>query len=90
MRGDFLDVNERRGVTPYLRSQRERFANFGYAVSGNNCSLFSNLILRYGGIRERLSESDHTFPSIWAYAKAAATGPCTSTRRSPADVSRTA
>jgi Sulfatase len=71
VRGDFLDVNERRGVTPYLRSQRARFANFGYAVSGNNCSLFSNLILRYGGIRERLSESVHTFPSIWAYAKAA-------------------
>ena len=71
VRGDFLDLNERRGVTPYLRSQRQRFANFGYAVSGNNCSLFSNLILRYGGVRERLAESVHTLPSIWDYAKAA-------------------
>jgi len=71
VRGDFLDLNERRGVTPYLRSQRQRVANFGYAVSGNNCSLFSNLILRYGGVRARLAESVHTFPSIWGYAKAA-------------------
>jgi lipid A ethanolaminephosphotransferase len=71
VRGDFLDLNERRGVTPYVRAQQERLANFGYAVSGNNCSLFSNLILRYGGVRERLAESVHTFPSIWAYAKVA-------------------
>ena len=71
VRGDFLDLNERREVTPYLRSQRQRIANFGYAVSGNNCSLFSNLILRYGGVREQLAESVHTLPSIWGYAKAA-------------------
>lgn len=71
VRGDFLDLNERRDVTPFLRSQRARFANFGYAVSGNNCSMFSNLILRYGGVRERLAESVHTFPSIWSYAKTA-------------------
>lgn len=71
VRGDFLDLNEWRDVTPFLRSQRARFANFGYAVSGNNCSLFSNLILRYGGVRERLAESIHTFPAIWSYAKKA-------------------
>ncbi|MGH6900329.1 MAG: sulfatase-like hydrolase/transferase [Geminicoccaceae bacterium] len=71
VRGDFLDLNEPRDVTPYLQSQRERIANFGYAVSANNCSLFSNLILRYGGVRERLAESVHTHPSIWSFAKAA-------------------
>jgi hypothetical protein len=71
VRGDFLDLNEPRDVTPYLLSQRQRIANFGYAVSGNNCSLFSNLILRYGGVRERLAESVHTYPSIWSSAKAA-------------------
>jgi hypothetical protein len=71
MRGDFLDLNAPRGVTPYLLSQRDRLANFGYAVSGNNCSLFSNLILRYGGVRERLAESVRTNPSIWSFAKAA-------------------
>jgi Sulfatase len=71
VRGDFLDLNRRREVTPYLLSQRQRIANFGYAVSGNNCSLFSNLILRYGGVRERLAESVRTYPSIWSFAKAA-------------------
>ena len=71
IRADFLDLNAPRDVTPYLLSQRERLANFGYAVSGNNCSLFSNLILRYGGVRERLAESVRTYPSIWSFAKAA-------------------
>jgi lipid A ethanolaminephosphotransferase len=71
VRGDFLDLNERRGTTPFLRFQRAKIANFGYAVSGNNCSMFSNLVLRYGGIGERLAESVQTFPSIWSYAKAA-------------------
>ncbi|MGH6902954.1 MAG: sulfatase-like hydrolase/transferase [Geminicoccaceae bacterium] len=71
VRGDFLDLNRRREVTPYLLSQRQRIANFGYAVSGNNCSLFSNLILRYGGVRERLAESIRSQPSIWSFAKAA-------------------
>lgn len=71
MRGDFLDLNAPGDVTPYLLSQRDRLANFGYAVAGNNCSLFSNLILRYGGVRERLAESVRTYPSIWSFAKAA-------------------
>jgi Sulfatase len=71
VRADFLDLNEPRGITPYLLSQGARIANFGYAVSGNNCSLFSNLILRYGGVRERLAESIRTYPSIWSFAKAA-------------------
>ena len=71
VRADFVDLNEPRGITPYLRSQRARIANFGYAVSANNCSLFSNLILRYGGVRERLAESIRTYPSIWSFAKAA-------------------
>ena len=71
VRGDFLDLNERRDVTPYLLSQRRHIANFGYAVSGNNCSLFSNLILRYGGVPEHLPESVHTYPPIWSFAKAA-------------------
>jgi hypothetical protein len=71
VRGDFLDLNEPREVTPYLRSQGQRIANFGYAVSGNNCSLFSNLILRYGGVRQRLAESIRSHPSIWSFAKTA-------------------
>jgi glucan phosphoethanolaminetransferase (alkaline phosphatase superfamily) len=71
VRADFLDLNRVQGSTPFLQSHAGRFANFGYAVAGNNCSLFGNLILRFGGVPDRLSESIRTGPSIWSYAKAA-------------------
>lgn len=71
IRADFLDLNGAKGVTPYLASQAHRFANFGFAVAGNNCSLFSNLILRFGGIEHKLAQSIRTGPSIWSYARAA-------------------
>ena len=71
VRADFLDLNLERGVTPFLRSRGESIANFGYAVSASNCSLFSNLTLRFGGTPERVSESIRSGPSIWSYAHAA-------------------
>ena len=71
VRADFIDLNGARGVTPVLLEHEREIANFGYAVSGNNCSIFSNLALRFGGHPERLSESLRTGPSIWAYAHAA-------------------
>lgn len=67
VRADFL----RADVVPFLWAQGQRFADYGYAVSGNNCSLFSNLILRFGGIPERLPESISSQPSIWSFAHAA-------------------
>jgi glucan phosphoethanolaminetransferase (alkaline phosphatase superfamily) len=71
VRADFLDLNKVQGTTPFLLSQADRFANFGYAVAGNNCSLFSNLILRFGGVPSQLSESLRTGPSVWSYAQSA-------------------
>lgn len=71
VRADFIDPNGARGVTPFLASRSGEFANFGYAVSGNNCSLFSNLILRYGGTPESLTQTLRSGPSIWAWAHAA-------------------
>ena len=71
VRADFLDPNGARGVTPFLASRAGAFANFGYAVAGNNCSLFANLILRYGGTRGSLAETLQSGPSIWAWAHAA-------------------
>lgn len=71
VRGDFLDLNEPRGATPYLNSQRDRIANFGYAVAANNCSLFSNLVMRYGARPPDVAAGARSNPSIWLYAKAA-------------------
>lgn len=69
VRADFIDLNGARGVTPTLLEHADRIANFGYAVSGNNCSLFSNLTLRFGGHPDHLAESLRTGPSIWSYAR---------------------
>ena len=71
VRADFLDVNGARNVPPYLATQADRFANFGYSVAANNCSLFANLILRYGGMPDDLAARLRTNPSIWSYAHAA-------------------
>jgi lipid A ethanolaminephosphotransferase len=71
VRADFLDPNGARGVTPFLAARAGELANFGYAVAGNNCSLFANLILRYGGTRETLGETLRSGPSLWAWAHAA-------------------
>ena len=71
VRADFLDLNRDRGTTPFLLSQQDVLANFGRAVSANNCSLFSNLALRFGARPERLSESLRSGPSIWSFAHAA-------------------
>jgi lipid A ethanolaminephosphotransferase len=71
VRADFLDLNGARGVTPFLASRSAELANFGFAVAGNNCSLFANLILRYGGTRETLADTLRSGPSLWAWARAA-------------------
>ncbi|MGI9450554.1 MAG: sulfatase-like hydrolase/transferase [Geminicoccaceae bacterium] len=71
LRGDFVDLNEPRGTTPFLASEQDRIANFGYAVAGNNCSLFSNLILRYGAAPADVAGSVRKNPPVWRYAKAA-------------------
>ena len=71
IRGDFLGLNGPAGTTPYLKSQGDRLTNFGLAASGNNCSHFSNAIMRLGGTRKNLAESIRTSPTIWKYAKKA-------------------
>jgi lipid A ethanolaminephosphotransferase len=71
VRADFLDLNGAQGVTPFLASRSGDWGNFGYAVAGNNCSLFANLILRYGGTRDSLARTLRSGASIWSFAHAA-------------------
>ncbi|MFQ5515266.1 MAG: sulfatase-like hydrolase/transferase [Myxococcota bacterium] len=71
IRGDFIDLNRRRGTTPELLARAGAIANFGYAISGANCSLVSHLILRYGGLREAPARHLRSGASIWDYAHAA-------------------
>lgn len=71
MRGDYLDLYQDRGLTPYLFSVRERIINFGYAGSGANLSAESNQILRYGPNVNNFGQTFKSNPYVWQYAKRA-------------------
>ena len=70
----YLDIdNGGSGVRSGLAEPRPRVAvhNFGYAASVTNCSVGSNVTLRYGGTRDDYQRINATMPSIWAYARRA-------------------
>jgi lipid A ethanolaminephosphotransferase len=71
IRPDYIDWTVGNTFTPRLASLKDQISNFGQAVSGGNCSSFSNAIIRFGGTRKNLVKSVSTNPTIWQYAKAA-------------------
>jgi glucan phosphoethanolaminetransferase (alkaline phosphatase superfamily) len=69
--GDFIDLNQDRGTTPFLLSNAASIANFGFATSATNCTFSSNAILRLGADPRRIGQADHNMldnPTIWKYA----------------------
>jgi glucan phosphoethanolaminetransferase (alkaline phosphatase superfamily) len=73
VRGDYLDINHPDGVYSGLGvpPDNANVLNLGLAASATNCSVGSNLVLRFGGTREGYQEQIWRIPSIWQYAKAA-------------------
>lgn len=73
VRGDYIDLNHDRGITPYLKSIGKRAINFGAASSANNCSAESNAILRMGANPSSLVDGHdiRSNPTIWQYARKA-------------------
>ncbi|NUU38667.1 sulfatase-like hydrolase/transferase [Pseudomonas sp. C2B4] len=71
--GNYLDINAPFGVHSHLKEPRPGVAifNFGYAASIANCSVDTNVTLRYGGTRADYMRINSTLPSIWQYAKKA-------------------
>lgn len=73
VRGDYLDLNSKAGV--YSGLQNRTFGpsvyNFGLAASATNCSLGTNISLRFGATRDNHRTPEVTMPSIWQYAKKA-------------------
>lgn len=70
IRSDYLDLNTKVGTTPFLKSIEDKLINFGRASSSNNCTGYSNAVLRMGGIRGKL-ENIGSNPLIWSFAKKA-------------------
>jgi lipid A ethanolaminephosphotransferase len=71
IRADYIDWRPGNPYTPAMASHIDRFANFGQAASGGNCSAYSNALLRLGGERVNPVMSVKTNPTIWQYAKKA-------------------
>jgi Sulfatase len=69
--GAYLDINNPAGVHSGLKSPPggADIANFGLASSITNCSIGTNVALRFGATRDRYQETIATMPSIWSYAK---------------------
>lgn len=68
--GNYLDLISPGGVRSGLKEARPGVAiyDFGAAAAVTNCSIGSNLTLRYGGTREDYLRINATMPSIWRYA----------------------
>ena len=71
--GHYLDINSPSGVETGLSRQWPgiTISNFGVVPSITNCSIGSNLALRFGGTRENYRNRIAAGPSIWAFAKSA-------------------
>ncbi len=69
----YLDINSTSGEKTYLKEQfpNINIINFGIAAAATNCSYGTNIVLRYGGMRENYLEYISVMPSIWQYAKKA-------------------
>ena len=71
VRPDYLRFSPGNAITPNLPKVLRMGANFGVAVSGSNCSNYSNAILRFTAQPHRMVESMHTYPTLWQWAKKA-------------------
>lgn len=69
--GNYLDLNAPGGARSGLADPVPGWSitNFGIAASITNCSMQTNVGLRYGATRERYRQHIAAAPSIWAYAR---------------------
>ncbi|WP_434569114.1 sulfatase-like hydrolase/transferase [Pseudomonas sp. Z3-8] len=69
--GNYLDINTPSGVATGLKTPPPgvEILNYGYAASIANCSVDTNVTLRYGGTRGDYMRINSTQPSIWQYAR---------------------
>jgi lipid A ethanolaminephosphotransferase len=71
VRGGYIDWTPGNPYTPELASLKDKVINFGPAVSGGNCSHYSNAILRFGAKENGIGRQILSNPTIWQYAKKA-------------------
>ena len=71
VRGDYVSFGENNRLTPGLAVLSDRLTSFGLAASGGNCSSYSNVIVRFGAVPDRISDTAKSNPSLFAFARKA-------------------
>jgi glucan phosphoethanolaminetransferase (alkaline phosphatase superfamily) len=71
LRADYIDFSVGNPYTPHLSRLANEFVNFGPAVSGGNCSNYSNALLRFGASRKDIIGSANSNATLFAYARKA-------------------
>jgi len=69
MTGDFYDINSNNGISTGINKYNP--INFGIASSFANCSITTNVSMRYGISRQDYLADLNNKPSIWQFAKRA-------------------
>ncbi len=68
IRADYLSLQAGNSLTPHLADSASELVDYGRAISGGNCSHYSNAILRFMVDRDDIVHSANTNPTIWDYA----------------------
>ena len=71
VRGDYIDWTPGNPYTPELASLKDKIVDFGPAVSGGNCSHYSNAILRFGAREDAVGRAMLSQPTLWQFARKA-------------------
>ncbi len=71
VRADYIDWTPGNPYSPQLAALRDKIVDFGPAVSGGNCSHYSNAILRFGAAQDAIGRGLLSVPTLWQYAKKA-------------------
>jgi hypothetical protein len=71
IRADYAGTSPEHVLTPNMVASASQLIDYGRAISGGNCSHYSNAILRFMVDRDDIIHSANTNPTVWDYARKA-------------------
>ena len=71
IRADYGGATPEHVLTPNMVASASQLIDYGRAISGGNCSHYSNAILRFMVDRDDIIHSANTSPTVWDYARKA-------------------
>jgi len=71
IRADYAGATPEHVLTPNMVASAPQLIDYGRAISGGNCSHYSNAILRFMVDRDDIIHSANTNPTVWDFARKA-------------------